>query len=81
MHNLIEEAITEAFGPRCPEYAEGFPCCDAWVQYDNLRAASKHHPGIEGLGAFYGYSLLGMHNGIMDDEMFNDLVQGHDNDA
>lgn len=36
--DFIAEAITEAFGKRCPDYAEGCPCCDAWKQYDDLRA-------------------------------------------
>lgn len=34
---VIDEAITEAFGERCPEYAEGCPCCDAWAELDALR--------------------------------------------
>jgi hypothetical protein len=36
--NLVEDAITSAFGERCPEYAEGCFCCEAWKQYDELRA-------------------------------------------
>lgn len=36
--NYIAEAITEAFGERCPEYVEGCPCCEAWKQYDALSA-------------------------------------------
>lgn len=36
--DLIAEAITEAFGERCPDVAEGCPCCDAWKQYDDLIA-------------------------------------------
>lgn len=35
--DLLEEAITEAFGPRCLENAEGCPCCDAWAELDALR--------------------------------------------
>ena len=38
--DLIEEAIVEAFGDRCSDYAEGCPCCDVWKQYDDLRAAA-----------------------------------------
>lgn len=36
--DFIAEAITAQFGERCPDYAEGCPCCDAWKQYDNLRS-------------------------------------------
>ncbi len=35
MGDYIAKAITEAFGERCPEYAEGCPCCDAWKQRDD----------------------------------------------
>lgn len=34
--DYIADAITEAFGERCPDYAEGCPICDAWAQYDEL---------------------------------------------
>jgi hypothetical protein len=33
---LIAEAITEWFGERCPEYAEGCVCCEIWKEYDTL---------------------------------------------
>lgn len=48
--DLIAEALTEHFGPRCPTRdADDFPdldvarngrypCCEAWEQYDGLRA-------------------------------------------
>ena len=39
--NFIAEAITEAFGERCPEVAEGCPCCDAWAQYDQIADVLK----------------------------------------
>lgn len=32
----IEEAITEYYGPRCPDVYPGCPCCDAWAEYDAL---------------------------------------------
>lgn len=35
--DYIAEAITEAFGERCPDFAEGCACCEAWQQYDRLR--------------------------------------------
>jgi hypothetical protein len=38
---MIEEAIKEHFGIRCPDYAEGCPCCDVWKCYDDLLAASR----------------------------------------
>lgn len=33
---LIQEAITAWFGPRCNEHMEGCPVCDAWKEYDEL---------------------------------------------
>jgi len=38
---LIAEAITDYFGERCLDYAEGCPTCEAWAEYDrwNTRAA------------------------------------------
>ena len=33
---LIEEALTEWYGPRCPDFADGCPCCLAWAEYDWL---------------------------------------------
>jgi hypothetical protein len=36
--DLIAEAIKEWFGERCPEDQPGCACCDAWHQYDELRA-------------------------------------------
>lgn len=35
--DLIAEAITEAFGERCPDYGEHCPCCQAWKQYDESK--------------------------------------------
>lgn len=37
--DLIAEAIKEAFGERCLDYAAYCPCCEAWKQYDMLSAA------------------------------------------
>ena len=34
--NLVEEALTEHWGPKCSDYEEGCPVCDAWRQYENL---------------------------------------------
>lgn len=34
--NLVEEAVTEYFGERCPEYEPGCACCEGWKQYDKL---------------------------------------------
>lgn len=31
---LVEQAITEWWGPRCPDYEKGCPVCDAWTEYD-----------------------------------------------
>ena len=34
--NLVEQAITEHWGPPCPEYERGCPVCDAWREYEDL---------------------------------------------
>lgn len=34
--DLIAEAITLAFGKRCPDYDAGCRCCRAWRQYDDI---------------------------------------------
>lgn len=34
--NLIEEALTGHWGPKCSEYEEGCVVCDAWREYENL---------------------------------------------
>ena len=36
MTNLIEEAITDYWGKRCPDYIDGCPVCEAWNQYDSM---------------------------------------------
>lgn len=45
--NLVEDAITSAFGERCPEYAEGCFACEAWKQYDALRAKEERIAALE----------------------------------
>jgi hypothetical protein len=37
MSDLIADAITDQYGERCPEYAEGCFTCEAWKQYDYMR--------------------------------------------
>ncbi|MCX2699355.1 hypothetical protein [Ochrobactrum chromiisoli] len=46
-NELIAEAITDYFGGRCLDYAEGCPTCEAWAEYDrmNTRPAAP----VEGL--------------------------------
>lgn len=42
MRSLLEEAIQEHFGERCPDFEPGCPCCRAWAEFDEierLRAA------------------------------------------
>jgi len=39
--DYLAEAITEAFGERCPDYAEGCHACEAWKQYD-AQASDLH---------------------------------------
>jgi len=34
--NLVEEALTGHWGPKCSEYEEGCVVCDAWREYENL---------------------------------------------
>jgi hypothetical protein len=36
--NLVEEALTGHWGPKCSEYEEGCIVCDAWREYENLVA-------------------------------------------
>jgi hypothetical protein len=33
---LISEAIEDHWGERCPDVQPGCPCCDAWIQFDEL---------------------------------------------
>ena len=37
---LIVEAITEYYGERCPDVAIGCPCCEAWIEFDNLTSSA-----------------------------------------
>jgi len=34
---LIEAAIIDYWGERCPEYQSGCPTCEAWAEYDRMR--------------------------------------------
>ena len=40
MTNLIEEAIIEYYGERCPDYVWECAVCAVWNQYDTLCAAA-----------------------------------------
>lgn len=51
--DYIAEAITEAFGERCPEYAEGCHTCEVWKQYDGLMAAEEALIRIEAWSEAY----------------------------
>jgi len=35
--NKIEEATTEWWGQKCPDYEKGCPICDAWKEYETLQ--------------------------------------------
>ena len=39
--NLIAEALTDFYGERCPNFAPGCTCCEAWAQYDEFMARPK----------------------------------------
>lgn len=39
--NVLEVAVTEAFGERCPDYEPECPCCMAWKALDNSERQSK----------------------------------------
>ena len=68
---LIAEAITDYFGERCLDYAEGCPTCEAWAEYDrwNTRPApaatdtvlETYEPYLEvidtGIGSFEEASM------------------------
>lgn len=45
--DLIAEAITEAFGERCPDYDKDCWCCRAWQQYDDLRNSLQETLAVE----------------------------------
>lgn len=34
----VIEAITEQWGPRCPDFEPACACCQAWAEYDHLCA-------------------------------------------
>ena len=34
----VEEAIIAHWGERCADTEPGCPCCDAWIEYDAIRA-------------------------------------------
>lgn len=38
--------ITRLYGPRCPDFGEYCPCCNAWQEHDDLfnEAASRPLP-------------------------------------
>src|SRR5690606_16663514 len=44
MSDFIATAISIAYGTRCPETVTGCPCCDAWAQYDALKADQDKDP-------------------------------------
>lgn len=54
--NAIEQAITEHFGGRCPDFSEGCACCDAWAQYDALVAGGGARRGQQHTIAHDGFS-------------------------
>lgn len=37
--SYIAEAITEAFGDRCPDFEPGCHCCRSWAEFDALSGA------------------------------------------
>jgi len=34
--NLVEQALTEQWGERCPDFESGCVVCQAWREYENL---------------------------------------------
>lgn len=44
---LIAEAITDYFGERCLDYAEGCPTCEAWAEYDRWNTRTAPADGLE----------------------------------
>jgi hypothetical protein len=44
--DLIADAITQAFGERCPDHEPGCFCCEAWKQYDDLKAERERGTAI-----------------------------------
>jgi len=40
----IEEAITEWFGARCPDYEKGCVVCQVWKEFDDLVVGKRVEP-------------------------------------
>lgn len=80
--DYLAEAITEAFGERCPDYAEGCHACEAWKQYD-AQASDLHtlRTAIFGsdnydhtLPVSYFVAMLEAERRQKDDDYFGSLV-------
>lgn len=54
--SLVEQAIREHWGERCPDYVDGCPCCDAWREYDLIRSSNCFRKELQKL--LFGYALL-----------------------
>lgn len=56
----IEEAITEHWGKRCPDFDPNCHCCKAWAEYDRLRTIEIEHGCLVGSvkAATENYSVL-----------------------
>ena len=40
-NNPVHEAVEFYWGARCPDHEEGCPVCEAWEQYDNMKAIEE----------------------------------------
>jgi len=52
MTNLIEDAITDYWGERCPDHEWGCDVCAAWNQYDMLTQAKAFQQITDSLKGF-----------------------------
>ena len=43
----IEEALTEHWGEKCPDYEPGCPTCDAWHQFDAIVALARRTEALD----------------------------------
>lgn len=44
--NLVEQALTEHWGERCPDFESGCVVCQAWGEYDALMKHELTHARV-----------------------------------
>lgn len=46
MSDLVAEAITEAFGERCPDFEPECHCCKAWAEFDRITTLEAENTAL-----------------------------------